>query len=175
MLKRLLRKLKKLLRAPKPELYPGKRADYYYGDKVGGVTIENHAQMVKHTEFKPGEQYRLGEAIVTVHANKESMLAAIAATEARRKAKEERLTERAIEIMLLTPEQLQELKVEDFLRANREKDNLFKRIMGRYWNKGKTNHFLQLEAKYAAPPNTVNTNHSSTKDQVKVVEKVSHK
>jgi hypothetical protein len=175
MLKRLLRKLKSLFKAPKPELYPGKRADHYYGHKIGGISIETHAQMVKHTEFKPGEQYRLGEAVVTVHANRESMLAAIAVVDARRKATEERLTERGIEIMLMNPEELQGLKVEEFLRDNREKGGMFKRKLGWLWNKGKTNYFVKLEAKYAPSPNTVKPNANDTKDKVMIAEKASHK
>jgi hypothetical protein len=174
MLKRLLRKLKNLFSPAQPaQDLPGRsQPTVQYGDMVGNVKIEKPYQLDKHTAFKPGESYRVGEMVVTVHASKESMLTAIAAVDARRKAKEDRLTERSIDIMLMTPEQLQGLKVEEFLTANRAKDNLFKRIMGRFWDKGRTNHFVQLEAKHASVPNTPNTNSPDITTKQKIIEKV---
>jgi hypothetical protein len=174
MLKRLLRKLKNLFSPARPaQDLPGRsQPTAQYGDMVGNVKIEKPYQLDKHTAFKPGESYRVGEMIVTVHASKESMLSAIAAVDARRAAKEARLTEKAINIMLMTPEQLQELKVEEFLNANRAKDSLFKRIMGKFWNKGRTNHFVKLEAKHASIPNTPNPNSIDITIKQKVVEKV---
>jgi hypothetical protein len=113
------------------------------GDKVGNVTIRHQYQLDKHTAFKPGESYRVGDAIVTVHANKESMLRAIALVDARRIEKEKKLTERGIELMLMTPEQLMELKVEDWLASrNNQEDKLLARV-------GK---WILNNKRYAPPP-----------------------
>lgn len=118
MLKRLLRKLKSLF-TPAP-----KKAKY--GDRVGNVVITTEAQLIKHTAYKVGESYRLGQAIVTLHANKESMLAAIAATDAQRVVKEASLTEKAIDIMMMTPDQLKQFQVEQWLEAGRGKHQILR-------------------------------------------------
>jgi hypothetical protein len=99
------------------------------GDMDGGVTIRTQAQLDKRTHFKPGDTYKLGECIVTVHKNKASMLAAIAATDARRAAREAAMRERAIDIMLMSPEELKQFKVNDWLKERAEKDSIIKSII----------------------------------------------
>ena len=116
----------------------GSQPSVRYGDKVGNVTISTPAQLIKHTAFKPGESYRLGEMIVTVHATKESMLKAIAKVEARRLAKEHRLRERAIDIMMMSPEQLMQFKVHEWLEARKRPQAWYKKL-------------FNLNARYTAP------------------------
>ena len=98
------------------------------GDKVGNVIISKQYQLDKHTPFKPGESYRVGEMIVTVHATKESMLKAIAKVEARRLAKEHRLREKAIDIMMMTPEQLMQFKVQDWLESRKRPQAWYQKL-----------------------------------------------
>lgn len=85
------------------------------GEKIGNITILHQYQLDKHTDFKPGESYKVGEAIVTVHANKASMLAALAKYEANRLLKEKQLKERGIELMLMSPEELGALQLDEWL------------------------------------------------------------
>lgn len=95
------------------------------GDRVGNVMIETDAQVIKHSYYKPGESYRVGEAIVTVHANKKSMLKAIATTNKHRSLKEKKLNKRAIQLMLMTPEELLTTQMKDWLA---KRDNTSKKI-----------------------------------------------
>jgi hypothetical protein len=140
MLRKLLNKLKGLFN--KPNHYrPGderSQPKVKAGDKVGGVTIGylglkpnkefsqatidnlRQSQLDKHTDFKIGESYRLGESIVTLHPNKASMLAAIAKVDAKREAKHKALRERGIDLMLMSPEELAAFKLDEWLSA-REK------------------------------------------------------
>jgi len=105
------------------------------GDKDGNVVIRTQAQLDKRTHFKPGETYRLGEAIVTVHANKASMLAAIAATEAKRIEKEKRLRERAIDIMLMKPEELLQFQLDEWLAKRKVTESKITDILGKFNNR----------------------------------------
>lgn len=134
MLKRLWKALKSMLTLGSPKTGSPKTAsNVKAGDVVGNVTIGyiglkpsefrtkedidrmRQAQLDKHTDFKVGESYRLGEAIVTLHPNKASMLRAIAAVDAKREAKVKRLTKRAEDIMLMTPDQITELQLNEWL------------------------------------------------------------
>lgn len=128
MLKRFLQSLSKLFRRFTPE---EKKSSVKYGDKVGNVTIEHPYQLIKHTEYKTGESYRVGEMIVTLHANKASMQKAIAKVDAARKAREERLTRRAEDIMLMTPDELQQFKIKEWLANRTQKHSIIQRIMGK--------------------------------------------
>lgn len=132
MLKKLIKQLKHLFSKPKyyKEGDEKSRPTVSKGDKVGNVTITKQYQLDKHTAFKPGESYKLGEAIVTVHATKELMLKAIATTEAKRLAKEKKLTDRAVDIMLMSPEELTEFKLDEWLDKRSQLGFKVKRIIG---------------------------------------------
>lgn len=144
MLKKLLNKLKSLFsKAPQ-----GPKYDVKAGDKVGNVTIGylglkpskyftkadiarlRGAQLVKHTKFEVGAQYRVGDGIATVHADKASMLAAIAAVDKRRELKEAMLIERGIELMLMSEEQISELKLNEWLDKRKSLGLKIDKIMG---------------------------------------------
>lgn len=105
------------------------------GDKVGNITIAHDYQLIKHTDYKVGDSYLLGEMIVTLHDSKASAQRAIAKVEARRLAKEKRLTERAIDLMLMTPEQLMELKLSEWLEKRNKGQSIVQAIMGRFMGK----------------------------------------
>jgi hypothetical protein len=150
MIKWLKTKLNSLFTKPKPleakigpELKPKPKA----GDKIGEVTlgyaglkpnayrtqqdIDNlrQSQLNKHTDFKVGDSYTVGEFVVTLHKDKASMLAAIAATDKRREEKHNKLTERGVELMLMTPEQLLELKLDEWLEKRQSNGYKIQRIM----------------------------------------------
>lgn len=127
----MLQKLKSFIKGLFSKAKPSRtQPTVKVGDKVGEVTILAQYQLDKHTPFKPGETYRLGEAIVTVHANKASMRAAIAATDARREAREARLKEKAIKLMLMTTDELKAYKLEEWLLKRNVKKNRVQAIMG---------------------------------------------
>jgi hypothetical protein len=102
------------------------------GDKIGNVTISHQYQLDKHTDFKVGESYRLGEAVVTLRASKAEVQAIIAATDKRRAEKEAKLRERAIEIMLMSPEQLKQFQLDEWLSKRRQKHSIIQGIMGAF-------------------------------------------
>jgi len=133
MLKKIKSLLQRFFNKPKPTLIDSNRtkSSVSIGDKVGNVTIFTQSQLDKHTAFKPGESYRIGEGIVTVHANKESMLAAIAAVNAKREAKHKVLTERGIELMLMSPEELQKLKINEWLGKRKNNQSKIDSIISR--------------------------------------------
>lgn len=167
MLKRLLKLVSSLFKSsPPPQKGP------QYGDRVGHVTIETAAQLIKHTKFEVGESYRLGEMVITVHANKESMLAAIAATDARRKARHAALTEKAQDIMMMTPDQLRQFKVEAWLKQNEAKIGGFRRIMGRWWSAGRSHYFVKLEAQHPPQAPEQPKEGSNEAQTVKIMSKV---
>src|ERR1700678_386614 len=143
MLKKLLNKLKGFFSKPQPTP-PRPKA----GDKVGNITLGyegiekdkrftidqvaalRQSQLDKHTDFKVGESYRLGGAVVTLHPNKASMLKAIAAVNAHREEKHKKLTERGVDLMLMTPEGFQKLKLDEWLEARQRLGFKTERIMG---------------------------------------------
>jgi hypothetical protein len=92
------------------------------GDYDGNVHVVSQAQLDKRTHFQPGETYRLGECIVTVHASKADMLAAIAATDAKRDARHAALTQRGEDLMMMSPEELLTLKLDDWLARKAKHD-----------------------------------------------------
>lgn len=126
-----------------------KRSEWapFKGQGFLGIPLEG--QILKRTHFKPGDTYKIGEAIVTVHENKESMLAAIAATDKRRSDREARLTEKAIDIMLMTPEQLKQFKLDEWLAGRKTKESTIRSIVGKFLS---DSYLRKLEAKYAKPP-----------------------
>lgn len=126
-----------------------KRSEWAPFKGQGFLGIPTKSQVDKRTHFKPGDTYQVGEAIVTVHENKESMLAAIAATDKRRADREARLTERAVDIMLMSPEQLKQFKLDEWLAKRRTKESIVRSIMGRFLS---DSYLRKLDAKYAKPP-----------------------
>jgi hypothetical protein len=147
-MRRRLLVLKRLLRKLRNYFGPSKPGEPRLGDKVGNVTIQTESQLIKHTEYKPGGSYRLGEMIVTVHATKDNMLAAIAAVDAKREAKHAALRERAIDLMLMTPKELQALKVEEWLAKGRGKHSILRN--SKLWGNVK-GLFRRTDYKEAAP------------------------
>jgi hypothetical protein len=82
-------------------------------------------EKVKITKMalKAGDSYRLGEAIVTLATfgkeGKQEVAAKIAAIDKMREEKHQRLTERAEQIMLMSPEQLKEFQIEEWVRQRK--------------------------------------------------------
>ena len=132
MFKKLYNRIKGLFVKPKPI---DTRSKVKYGDKVGNVTISMPYQLIKHTEYKVGESYKVGEMIATLHDSKASMLKAIAKVDARRAAREARLRERAIEIMLMSPEEIMELKLTEWLANRQAIESRIEQIIGKWTGK----------------------------------------
>lgn len=101
---------------------------------LGGVDISGlkltQSQLDKRTHFKPGESFMVGEMRATVHKDKASMLAAIAAVNARREARHKRLTERGIQLMLMKPEELITEQFKDWLAKREAHPKKIRGIMG---------------------------------------------
>jgi len=134
--------------------------------------IASQYQLDKRTDFKPGESYRVGEMIATVHADKASMLRAIAAVDAKRKARHALLREKAIDIMLMSPEELAQFKIKEWLEKNKQKDKLFKRILGRFAGKPRTDYMRQLEIKHAELPPDSNKSNDEEEGLIKAKVKI---
>lgn len=100
------------------------------GDKVGNVTILAQYQLDKHTDFKVGESYRVGEMIVTLRASKAEVARIIAQVDAAREAKIARLTKRAEDIMLMSPKELEAFQLEEWLAKRKEVHNKIKVKIG---------------------------------------------
>lgn len=134
MLKRLLNKLKGLFGKKSPVTKDSERSKptVGIGQMVGNVKITKQYQLDKHTAFKPGEQYRLGKGIVTVHANKASMLRAIAAVDKKREEKHAKMRERAIDLMLMSPEEFMATKVNEWLQGRKITEGRIERIVGKF-------------------------------------------
>lgn len=153
-LKALFSKAITLLSKPKSQpiaLQERSKPKVKVGDMVGNARIKGEgeligkdvyvtkemaqAQLDKHTDFKIGESYRVGEAIVTLHPDKASMLKAIKKVEERRLAKEIALRDCGIEIMLMSPEELLQLEVDKWLLNRKEKESKVMAIMGKILGK----------------------------------------
>lgn len=105
------------------------RSQVRYGDKVGNVTIATQSQLEKHTIYKIGESYRVGECTITLRASKAEVQQVIAYWDSIRAQKEERLKARAIELMLMSPEALQELKIGEWLSKHQDKASVIQSIV----------------------------------------------
>ena len=83
---------------------------------------------VKSTKiaYKQGESYRLGQCVVTLAKfgieGKEEVAAKIAAIDKIREEKHKKYTDKAESIMLMTPEELKQFQVEEWI-ANRKRFN----------------------------------------------------
>lgn len=91
-------------------------------------TGQHHKVKITKLALKEGESYRLGECIVTLAKfgieGKQQVAEKIKAVEAIRALRERELTERAEKIMLMSPEELEQFKVNEWLnkiRATNEK------------------------------------------------------
>lgn len=93
------------------------------GTKQTGKVIEKKLSITK-IHLNEGEQYKLGEATVTLAkfgiAGKEEVAKKIAAADARRAARWEKARERAIDLMMMTPEQILELQINEWLDKRKE-------------------------------------------------------
>jgi len=126
MLKRLKAWAKNLyakVRPAKSEWAPFK------GQGAFGIPLKR--QILKRTHFAPGDQYKVGEGRATVHADEASMLKALALTEYTRMRKEEKLTNRAIELMLMTPEELQQIKVNEYLEKRIQQRSYLSKLIAK--------------------------------------------
>lgn len=91
-------------------------------------TGQHHKVKVTKLALKAGESYRLGECIVTLATfgpeGKLEVAEKIKAIEAIRALREAELTQRAEKIMLMAPEELEQMKVNEWIekvRINNEK------------------------------------------------------
>lgn len=87
-------------------------------------TKQQHKVKSTKIAYKEGESYRLGECIVTLAKfgpeGKQEVAAKLLAYEAQRQDKENKLTERAEKIMLMTPDEVKEFMVEEWLKKRKE-------------------------------------------------------
>lgn len=86
-------------------------------------TKQQHKVKSTKIAYKEGESYKLGECIVTLAKfgpeGKEEVAAKLLAYEAQRIDKERKLTERAEKIMLMTPEELKDFQVEEWIKQRK--------------------------------------------------------
>jgi len=84
---------------------------------------QHHKVKATKIAYKEGESYRLGECVVTLAKfgpeGKKEVAAKLLAYETQRQEKERKLTERAEQIMLMNPEELKELQVEEWVKQRR--------------------------------------------------------
>lgn len=143
------------------KLTKGKTSEWatFKGQGAFGIPLER--QIIKRTHYKPGDQYQVGEGIVTVHANKESMLTAIALVNKRREERHTALWKRAEDIMLMSPKQLQELGINEWLQKRSKAEGKIRKLLGRFYKHKESlseEHIHKLSAKYGPiPPELKNT------------------
>lgn len=92
-----------------------------------------HAQQqrsVFHSLLKEGDEYKCGESTVTLAKfgveGKQEVAKKIAAADKRREDKQKFLTERGEKIMLMSPDELQEFKINEWLENRNKIKNLIK-------------------------------------------------
>lgn len=87
-------------------------------------TRQQHKVKSTKIAYKQGESYRLGECIVTLAKfgpeGKQEVAAKLLAYETQRLEKERGLTERAEKIMLMSPDELKDFMVEEWLKKRKE-------------------------------------------------------
>lgn len=87
-------------------------------------TRQQHKVKSTKIAYKEGESYRLGECIVTLAKfgpeGKQEVAAKLLAYETQRLEKERGLTERAEKIMLMSPEELKEFMVDEWLKKRKQ-------------------------------------------------------
>lgn len=132
------------------------------GDMVGNTRIMAQYQLDKHTQFKVGESYKVGQMIVTLRSSKAEVARIIAAVGARRATKEQALTERAIDIMMMTPEQLMDFKLTEWLSNRQHKHGVISNILGRLHPKGSYLHTIGMKHSPLPPSSIKDSAVSST-------------
>jgi len=94
-----------------------------FKDAFRPKTKQQHKVKSTKIAYKEGESYRLGECIVTLAKfgleGKKEVEAKLLAYEAQRVEKERQLTEKAQKIMLMSPEELKEFMVEDWIKQRK--------------------------------------------------------
>lgn len=89
-------------------------------------TGQHHKVKVTKLAFKEGESYRLGECIVTLAKfgieGKQQVAEKIKAIEALRALRDAELTEKAEKIMLMSEEELEQFKVNEWLSSVKAKN-----------------------------------------------------
>lgn len=87
-------------------------------------TKQQHKVKATKIAYKQGESYRLGECIVTLAKfgpeGKQEVAAKLLAYETQRQDKERKLTERAEKIMLMSPDDLKDFMVDEWLKKRKE-------------------------------------------------------
>lgn len=95
-------------------------------DKFFERTGQHHKVKITKMALKAGDSYRLGECIVTLATfgieGKKEVAEKIKAIEAIRALRERELTEKAEKIMLMSPEELEQFKVNEWLTSVRAKN-----------------------------------------------------
>lgn len=105
------------------------------GDMDGNIKLEKQWQLDKRTDFKVGDSYRVGEMVVTLRSSKAEVQAIIAALDAKRAKREEKQRERAIELMLMSPEELDKLALGEWLSKRGVEEATLKELMGDTYEK----------------------------------------
>ena len=87
-------------------------------------TKQQHKVKATKIAYKQGESYRLGECIVTLAKfgpeGKQEVATKLLAYETQRQDKERKLTERAEKIMLMSPDDLKDFMVDEWLKKRKE-------------------------------------------------------
>jgi hypothetical protein len=99
----------------------------------GNVRVLRQAQLDKRTHFRVGESYKVGEGIATLHACKEDMLMAIMRVEDKAFLKAEKMREKGIQIMLMSPEELEQFQLDEWLAKRGVKEAKVRTLFGRSW------------------------------------------
>lgn len=97
-----------------------------------GFDKNQRARYLFHSMLKEGDQYRIGNATVTLMKfgveGKEQVATRIAQADARREGRRKKLTEKGEEIMLLPPEKLLEFQVNEWLETREKFKELQKKF-----------------------------------------------
>jgi len=115
------------------------------GTKKSGIVIKNSASWWQlfeqkrraryefHSLLKEGDQYRLGEATVTLAKfgveGKQEVAQKIAEADARREKRKQQQTEYGEKIMLMSPEELSEFKILEWLDKRKKHEEKLTEIM----------------------------------------------
>lgn len=91
-------------------------------------TGQHHKVKITKMALKAGDSYRLGECIVTLATfgieGKQEVAEKLKAIEAMRALREAELTEKAEKIMLMSPEELEQFKVSEWLNTVKAKNEV---------------------------------------------------
>lgn len=97
---------------------------------------KQRARYLAQSLLKAGDQYKLGEATITLAKfgieGKLEVAAKIKAAKLRREAKLKAQTEKGIEMMLMSPEKLSKSVIEDWLQKRKNFSEAFKKFNGKF-------------------------------------------